>query len=102
MEHPCVDVTFDEAVDHCAISLKAPLCTADLRSRNLEIFQSNTSRLFSSTRPFHPLIMADYDSDSSLEDASEYTETGVLLGYATKEPTDDSVSHLGGEPVSSI
>lgn len=44
--------------------------------------------------------MADYDSDSSLEDASEYTETGVLLGYATKEPTDDGISHLGGYPVS--
>jgi pre-rRNA-processing protein TSR4 len=44
--------------------------------------------------------MADYDSDSSLEDASEYTETGVLLGYATKEPTDDSISHVGGHPVS--
>jgi pre-rRNA-processing protein TSR4 len=44
--------------------------------------------------------MADYDSDSSLGEASEYTETGVLLGYATKESTDDSVSHLGGHPVS--
>lgn len=44
--------------------------------------------------------MAEYDSDSSLEDNSEYTETGVLLGYATKESTDDTISHLGGHPVS--
>lgn len=44
--------------------------------------------------------MADYDSDSSLEENSEYTETGVLLGYATKDSTDDSISHLGGHPVS--
>jgi pre-rRNA-processing protein TSR4 len=46
--------------------------------------------------------MADYDSDSSLEGASEYTETGVLLGYATKEPTEDTISHLGGHPVSTL
>jgi hypothetical protein len=46
--------------------------------------------------------MADYDSDSSLEGASEYTETSVLLGYATKEPTEDTVSHLGGHPVSTL
>jgi hypothetical protein len=46
--------------------------------------------------------MADYDSDSSLEGASEYTETGVLLGYATKEPTEDTISHLGGQPVSTL
>lgn len=46
--------------------------------------------------------MADYDSDSSLEDASEYTETGVLLGYATKEPTDDTISHFGGHPVCTL
>lgn len=45
-------------------------------------------------------IMADYDSDSSLDDTSEYTETGVLLGYATKDSTDDTISHLGGHPVS--
>ena len=43
--------------------------------------------------------MAAYDSDSSLEDDPNYTETGVLLGYATKELTDDLVSHLGGRPV---
>lgn len=44
--------------------------------------------------------MADYDSDSSLDDAIDYTETGVLLGYAIKEPTEDTISHLGGHPVS--
>jgi pre-rRNA-processing protein TSR4 len=44
--------------------------------------------------------MDPYDSDSSgLEDAGDYTETGVLLGYAADEPTDDTTSHLGGWPV---
>ena len=44
--------------------------------------------------------MDPYDSDSSgLEDAAEYTETGVLLGYAADEATDDTISHLGGWPV---
>ena len=42
--------------------------------------------------------MADYDSDSSLDDAP-YSETNVLLGYATTDPTDDTISHLGGTPV---
>jgi pre-rRNA-processing protein TSR4 len=42
--------------------------------------------------------MADYDSDSSLDDAP-YSETNVLLGYATTDPTDDAISHLGGTPV---
>ncbi|PGH18678.1 hypothetical protein AJ80_04426 [Polytolypa hystricis UAMH7299] len=44
--------------------------------------------------------MDPYDSDSSVEDVGEgdYTETGVLLGYATEESTDDSISHLGGWP----
>ncbi|KAF2144814.1 uncharacterized protein K452DRAFT_223090 [Aplosporella prunicola CBS 121167] len=43
--------------------------------------------------------MAPYDSDSSGDDSDgEYTETNVLLGYASKEPTDDPVSQLGGYP----
>ncbi|KAH8692995.1 programmed cell death protein 2 [Talaromyces proteolyticus] len=43
--------------------------------------------------------MDPYDSDSSgLEDAGDYTETTVLLGYASTEPTDDTISHLGGWP----
>jgi len=41
--------------------------------------------------------MASYDSDSS--DDENYTETTVLLGYASKDPTDDTVSQLGGYPV---
>lgn len=45
---------------------------------------------------FH--IMAPYDSDSS-DDGEEYTETNVLLGYATEDATGDAVSHLGGAPV---
>ncbi|KAF2760833.1 hypothetical protein EJ05DRAFT_435196 [Pseudovirgaria hyperparasitica] len=41
--------------------------------------------------------MTTYDSDSSgAED--NFTETNVLLGYATKDETDDNVSHLGGHP----
>lgn len=44
-------------------------------------------------------IMDPYDSDSSLEDAEDYTETGVLLGYASTEQIDDTISHLGGWPV---
>lgn len=41
--------------------------------------------------------MADYDSDSSI---GEDIETGVTLGYATKETTGDDFSQLGGHPVS--
>jgi pre-rRNA-processing protein TSR4 len=42
--------------------------------------------------------MASYDSDSS---DNEYTETNVLLGFASKDPEDDSISRLGGRPVRS-
>ena len=41
--------------------------------------------------------MADYDSDSS---GIEDVETGVILGYASKESTGDDFSQLGGHPVS--
>lgn len=45
-------------------------------------------------------IMASYDSDDSLSDDDQSgTSTNVLLGYATKEPVDDAISQLGGEPV---
>ena len=43
--------------------------------------------------------MAPYDSDSSGGEDEEYTETNVLLGYASKEPSDDTISQLGGNPV---
>jgi hypothetical protein len=49
--------------------------------------------------PDHFSKMDTYDSDSSAGEDSPYTETNVLLGYASKEPTDDTVSHLGGYPV---
>ncbi|KAK4549057.1 hypothetical protein LTR36_007513 [Oleoguttula mirabilis] len=39
--------------------------------------------------------MADYESDSS---GAEDVATTVLLGYASKEPTSDSFSQLGGHP----
>lgn len=42
--------------------------------------------------------MAGYDSDSDFE--QELSETNVLLGYASKDAGDDSISRLGGVPVS--
>lgn len=41
--------------------------------------------------------MASYDSDSS---DGEFTETNVLLGYASKDSEDETISKLGGYPVS--
>ncbi|KAJ5888471.1 hypothetical protein N7495_008512 [Penicillium taxi] len=38
----------------------------------------------------------DYDSDSSIDE--DFTETGVLLGYAAEEVVEDTISHLGGWP----
>lgn len=43
--------------------------------------------------------MADYDSDSS---GAEDIATNVLLGYASKEPTVDDFSQLGGHPVTHL
>jgi pre-rRNA-processing protein TSR4 len=42
--------------------------------------------------------MTTYDSDSSGE-LDDYTETTTLLGYASKDRTDDTFSQLGGLPV---
>ncbi|GAB7351335.1 hypothetical protein MBLNU459_g2025t1 [Dothideomycetes sp. NU459] len=42
--------------------------------------------------------MASYDSDSSGAEDEGYTETNVLLGYASKEAADDTTSQLGGYP----
>ncbi|KAH7154913.1 programmed cell death protein 2 [Dactylonectria estremocensis] len=39
--------------------------------------------------------MASYDSDSS---DGEFEETNVLLGYASKEADDDTISRIGGCP----
>ncbi|KAM5352040.1 hypothetical protein ACJ41O_004763 [Fusarium nematophilum] len=39
--------------------------------------------------------MASYDSDSS---EGEFEETNVLLGYASKEADQDTISRLGGRP----
>lgn len=41
--------------------------------------------------------MATADSDSSISDSNDYS-TPVLLGYASREPTDDAFSQLGGYP----
>lgn len=43
--------------------------------------------------------MARHESDSSDEEGEEYTTTNIVLGYASKETTDDSISQLGGLPV---
>ncbi|KAI1771024.1 programmed cell death protein 2 [Hypoxylon cercidicola] len=42
--------------------------------------------------------MAPYDSDSSAGEEDNFTETNVLLGYASKDPKDESISRLGGRP----
>ncbi|KAI0409251.1 hypothetical protein F4802DRAFT_241585 [Xylaria palmicola] len=42
--------------------------------------------------------MAPYDSDSSAGEEEDFTETNVLLGYASKDAGDDSISRLGGRP----
>lgn len=42
--------------------------------------------------------MPPYDSESS-DEGEDYTETKVLLGYATEDATGDAVSHIGGVPV---
>ncbi|KAE8417116.1 programmed cell death protein 2 [Aspergillus pseudocaelatus] len=42
--------------------------------------------------------MDPYDSDSSGFEDEDFTETSVLLGYASEELLDDSISHLGGWP----
>ncbi|KAF2714092.1 hypothetical protein K504DRAFT_368994 [Pleomassaria siparia CBS 279.74] len=41
--------------------------------------------------------MPSYDSDSS-DEGEDYTETNVLLGYASTQSTGDSISHIGGQP----
>ena len=50
--------------------------------------------------------MVRHESDSSDDvgegDGEEYATTNVVLGYASKEPTDDSISQLGGSPVSCL
>ncbi|EME78053.1 uncharacterized protein MYCFIDRAFT_216963 [Pseudocercospora fijiensis CIRAD86] len=45
---------------------------------------------------FMTTVMADDDSDSSIGDD---IETNVLLAYASKEPTSDDFSQLGGHPI---
>ncbi|KAI0849378.1 programmed cell death protein 2 [Daldinia vernicosa] len=42
--------------------------------------------------------MAPYDSDSSAGEEDDFTETNVLLGYASKDSGDDTISRLGGRP----
>ncbi len=49
------------------------------------------------------IMSPPYDEDdeeySDEENGSDYSTTNVLLGYASKEPTEDEISHLGGIPV---
>jgi hypothetical protein len=44
--------------------------------------------------------MAPYDDSESSGGEEEFTETNVLLGYASKDADDDTISRLGGRPVS--
>ena len=44
--------------------------------------------------------MGSLSSGSSDDDLNDYTITNTLLGYASKDPTDDPVNQLGGQPVS--
>ena len=43
--------------------------------------------------------MAHNTSDTSDDDDASLTTTDVMLGYVSKEPTDDDFSQLGGYPV---
>lgn len=45
--------------------------------------------------------MGNYDSDSSDGGDLDFTETNVLLGYASREASesDDVNSYIGGRPV---
>jgi pre-rRNA-processing protein TSR4 len=43
--------------------------------------------------------MDGFDSDSSSGELSDGTATNINLGYASKVPTGDTISHLGGFPV---
>jgi hypothetical protein len=63
--------------------------------RALRHHDQTAHRLFVTTVTFLH-TMADYDSDSS---GAEDVATSVLLGYASKEPTGDDFSQLGGHPV---
>jgi pre-rRNA-processing protein TSR4 len=42
--------------------------------------------------------MPPYDDSDSSDDGDDYSTTNVTLGYASKEPTGDDVSHVGGLP----
>lgn len=43
--------------------------------------------------------MVNYDSDSSGGEDNDYTETNVLLGYASSDSNGEEISRLGGRPV---
>jgi pre-rRNA-processing protein TSR4 len=43
--------------------------------------------------------MAPYDSDSSGAEDEDFTETNVLLGYASADANGEEISRLGGRPV---
>lgn len=43
--------------------------------------------------------MAPYDDDSSDGENNDFTETNVLLGYASSDANGEEISRLGGRPV---
>ena len=64
----------------------------------LRTFRNHISNSLCIAHLLTTTIMADYDSDSS---GTEDVATNVVLGFASKEPTDEPFSQLGGHPVRS-
>src|SRR5688572_6204308 len=65
---------------------------------NILPVHNNSQALYldtSSLQSLQPAEMAPYDSDSSGGEDDDFTETNVLLGYASKEASDDTISYLG-------
>lgn len=54
------------------------------------------SIFFTRYKPRGLLAMASDFSGSSDEELDHYTTTNVLLGYTSKDPTDDPFNQLGG------
>ncbi|TIA00144.1 hypothetical protein D6C82_04721 [Aureobasidium pullulans] len=69
---------------------------AEAKQMVADIFVKRLGKFFS-TSTYNTTKMATYDSDSDFEDEN-FTETNVLLGYATKDVADDTTSQLGGHP----
>lgn len=60
--------------------------------------QTPAVNICAASNSLHHANMRPYESESS-DEGEDYTETNVLLGYATKDATGDAISHIGGAPV---